>query len=516
MSEWNYDDQDAYVPPELGPFQLSPEEHLDFLLNEEDTSLWFTEESGQVFAHFRHDKLKWNQILEVAKSRYIGRQRLEEFVGAFCQPDANSVSDEVVMRALEWKSRWLKMSDLQAIDDSTNEWAIPQFLPYGAVILAGPPKVAKSTMAFNIAVAKCRGDSFLGFDAGDPGAVLFLSLEDREKTLKRRAAQLGAFDDVQMEMNLTLVHDAPKVGDELVTYLTLWMRSVMKPSLVILDVFASVSEERRSSQNAYQTDYDTITKLGQWGLKNDVCVLILHHTNKAGYSDPFDKMLGTSGLRGATMANFVLLPDGDDDEDVREAVMYTECKIGPKRKLKLTFDYPFWTVEHQPMNLSPERLEIFELLCESPTTMKPKDIATELGKNRGSVRITLRRMAQKNQIRDVGGAYTVFDHDRSSFYSLEKTCNRSNNNNKINSKPCYTPPVTEVKQTSNRNDSVTPPVTPLLHPPSSPLMYGSKGVTKTVTGNYKRVEENQACESCGGIIVHDDKGAVCVSCGGRI
>ena len=502
--------------------KLTTEERLDFLLEEEDTSKLFIPPSLEVFSHFRDNVPMRNLIDEILKNKKVSPRKLWESVDTLypqeekASTDKDTVSDDVIKRALEWKSRWLKISDLKAIDDSSNEWSIPQFLPYGAVILAGPPKVAKSTMAFNIAVAKCRGASFLGFDAGAPGAVLFLSLEDREKTLKRRAAQLGVFDDVQMEMNLTLVHDAPKVGDELVTYLTLWLRSVVKPSLVILDVFASVSEERRSSQNAYQTDYDTVAMLGQWGLKNDVCVLILHHTNKAGYADPFDKMLGTSGLRGATMANLVLLPDGDDDEDVREAKMFTECKIGPKRKLKLVFDYPFWTVEHQPMDLSPERMEIFELLCESTTPLKAKDIATELGRNRGSVRITLRRMVQKNQVRDVGGTYTVFDHDRSSFYSLDKTCNRLNNNNNINGIDVYTPPVTDMKQASNRNESVTPPVTDLLHPPCTPLMYESKGDTETVTGKLESIEEDQLCNRCGGYLVHDKKGAVCVTCRSRV
>jgi len=69
-------------------------------------------------------------------------------------------------------------------------WAIPNLLPVGLAILAGRPKVGKSWLTLQIALAVASG----GYALGQPveqGPVLCLALEDPPRRLKERMLKQG-------------------------------------------------------------------------------------------------------------------------------------------------------------------------------------------------------------------------------------------------------------------------------------------------------------------------------------
>jgi RecA-family ATPase len=69
-------------------------------------------------------------------------------------------------------------------------WVIPGLLPVGLTILAGRPKVGKSWLALQVALAVASGGRILGQRA-EQGPVLYLALEDSPRRLKQRMVRQG-------------------------------------------------------------------------------------------------------------------------------------------------------------------------------------------------------------------------------------------------------------------------------------------------------------------------------------
>ena len=66
------------------------------------------------------------------------------------------------------------------------QWIVPGILPEGLTLLAGKPKLGKSWLALDIAVAVASGGSVLGREC-EPGPVLCLALEDNQRRLYQLA-----------------------------------------------------------------------------------------------------------------------------------------------------------------------------------------------------------------------------------------------------------------------------------------------------------------------------------------
>jgi RecA-family ATPase len=69
-------------------------------------------------------------------------------------------------------------------------WAIPGLLPVSLTILAGKPKLGKSWLALQIALAVAAGGRVLGQDV-ERGPILYLALEDSPRRLRDRMARQG-------------------------------------------------------------------------------------------------------------------------------------------------------------------------------------------------------------------------------------------------------------------------------------------------------------------------------------
>lgn len=105
--------------------------------------------------------------------------------------DAGDVDPATV--ELRHKIKWT-FDELLTTDFPDPEWTIPGILPVGLATLAGRPKVGKSWLALQWAVAISSGGRIFG-QAIKPAKVLVLALEDSPRRLasrlKKQGAQLG-------------------------------------------------------------------------------------------------------------------------------------------------------------------------------------------------------------------------------------------------------------------------------------------------------------------------------------
>lgn len=75
--------------------------------------------------------------------------------------------------------------------------------------------------------------------------------------------------------------------------------------LIIVDTLQKV-REAGSENYSYSMDYQNITALKLFSDRNNVAILVVHHTRKMEVSDSFDMISGTNGLLGAADGAFIL------------------------------------------------------------------------------------------------------------------------------------------------------------------------------------------------------------------
>lgn len=92
----------------------------------------------------------------------------------------------------------LTADEILSTDWPEPTWAIPNLLPVGLTILAGRPKIGKSWLALQIALAVASGGMVLG-ERVERGPVLYLALEDTERRLKSRMQRQGWTSGLQVE-----------------------------------------------------------------------------------------------------------------------------------------------------------------------------------------------------------------------------------------------------------------------------------------------------------------------------
>ena len=193
---------------------------------------------------------------------------------------------------VEWTT-----AELLAAQFPEPKWAVPGLVPVGLTFLAGRPKLGKSWLGLQIAVAVGTGGRV--FDQViDPGRVLYLALEDSPRRLQERLTKQRAPAHAQAIWRNewpALAHDGL---DALASAIV-----AEQYSLVVIDTFS------RSLGGADQDDLAEMTRLAGEGLQRlalalDVAILVIDHHRKRGAmaANPIDDLLGSTGKAGAADA----------------------------------------------------------------------------------------------------------------------------------------------------------------------------------------------------------------------
>src|ERR1044072_9098113 len=95
-------------------------------------------------------------------------------------------------RKVSWTGEELITQDLGEV-----QWLIQDILPQGFFFLAGRPKIGKSFMTLQMCTSIVTGQKFLGHETVQKGRVLYISLEDNARPLKKRITNMGLFTDAK-------------------------------------------------------------------------------------------------------------------------------------------------------------------------------------------------------------------------------------------------------------------------------------------------------------------------------
>ncbi|ATC23713.1 AAA family ATPase [Caulobacter vibrioides] len=300
---------------------------------------------------------------------------------------------------------WKSATTLMAESFPPVKWIAPGFFPQGLVVLGGKPKLGKSFMVLNLAVAVATGSEFLGATC-EAGDVLYLALEDTERRLKDRLTKMAGPADIARLDIITRLPDedamAAKTTDQ-------WLAAKPNPRLIIVDVLQKVRPALTRSDNSYAADYAAIAPWKDLADKHDICVVLIHHTRKMPADDPLETLSGTNGLTGAadcimvldrSSAGVALVGRGRDVEEFNSAVRH-DPKTGR------------WILlgDGDSVFRSDERTSILRALREGAEPMGPREIAEAVGAPDANVRKLLASMVRDGQVaKQKYGKYAACDH----------------------------------------------------------------------------------------------------------
>ncbi len=281
-------------------------------------------------------------------------------------------------------------------------WCVPGLLPEGLSILGGKPKIGKSWLALNLAVAVASGGVALG-ERVEPGPVLYLALEDTPRRLKTRLESV--LNGSPAPKGLHFYTSWPKLDEN---GLTLLETEILRrePRLVIIDTFQRVRPVQQRNGNIYGIDYEDTARVKQVADRCGVAMMLIHHLKKASELDPVDMLSGSTGISGAADAIWVLTRERGQ----ADAVLYATGRDFEERELALSFDpvTTTWNIlgTAAEYRMTKERREILDVLREADGPMRPKEIAEALGKKYEVVAKTLQRMSKSGEVRkDTYGKY---------------------------------------------------------------------------------------------------------------
>src|SRR5262245_825154 len=275
-------------------------------------------------------------------------------------------------------------------------YVIHGLMPDGLSMLVGRPKIGKSWLALDAALAVASKDgTCLGGRKVEHGNVLYCACEDSERRLQSRITKLIGVHRNEWPADLQSTTGCGRLVQGGGGAIADRIKSVKHPRFVILDTLASVKPQR--STQGYAEDYAALEELHRLANDAGIAVLILHHQRKSEAEDPLDTISGTLGLAGCvdtpiilagTSQGMTLYVRGRDVEEAEHAVTFDKATCR-------------WSIKGNAAEVhrSDTRKKILAVLQPvKPNTMGPSDIAAAAGLKEDVVKVQLGKMLAAGEV----------------------------------------------------------------------------------------------------------------------
>ena len=182
------------------------------------------------------------------------------------------------------------------------KWIIPDLLPAGLALFAGPSKAGKSWLTLWLCLQIAQGNPVWNREI-EPRTVIYFSLEDTFNRLQNRIFQL--IDGGDAPERLILQTECPSIGQGLEEQVESLIHTYCDVGLIVIDTLQKV---RLSDGNGgmYANDYKEAGALKKLADKYGICILLIHHLRKQTASDPFDQISGSTGIMGVADTSWVM------------------------------------------------------------------------------------------------------------------------------------------------------------------------------------------------------------------
>jgi RecA-family ATPase len=284
--------------------------------------------------------------------------------------------------------------DLRQTRFAPLNWVVDGLIVEGLTILAARPKLCKSWMVLDIAIAAASGGKALTDIPCDKMVALYYALEDNPRRLKRRARRLVGQD--VWARDLYIRHKLDRLDRGGLDDIRDWVEE-RGADLVIIDTYNHIRPPRKGNEEPYSADYACLSKLQALAAELHIAIVIVHHVRKAEAVDPMDMITGSTGLQAAADTLLVMARDSegvvlngrgrDLEEEIEKAMSFDRetCR---------------WRIlgEAGDVRRSPERKAIIDALRRVGKPIGPNDIAEAVGRPYGSVRKMLMIMSKAGEV----------------------------------------------------------------------------------------------------------------------
>lgn len=228
--------------------------------------------------------------------------------------------------------------DLTEEERRPPEFIVDGMIPVGMTFLSGAPKIRKSFLALQMAVAVATGTPFLGLTTTKCD-VAYLDLEGSKSHISSRSARMST----KIPGNVFITNSiTERLADGLVDKLRQLHRARPSIRLIIVDTYSRARGTYRApGANAYDADISLLEPVQRMALEENIALLFVHHDKKgAGLAlDSFERLSGTMGISGSCDCVINLVADGKRF-DGKASMEYTprDAKGG---EMSLVFDERF-------------------------------------------------------------------------------------------------------------------------------------------------------------------------------
>ncbi len=185
--------------------------------------------------------------------------------------------------------------ELLAQEEEQTEWLWEGILPAGGMsLLVAKPKVGKTTLAFNLAVAVSRGADFLGRKT-QKAPVIYLALEEKKSQIQNKLKALGVSEEqIYFHFGSAPAEAFKEIG-ALITQ--------TQARLLIVDVLQKFC--RVKDLNDYAQVTNALEPLMATAREQNCHIVLTHHAGKADRKDG-DDILGSTGLLGGVDTSILI------------------------------------------------------------------------------------------------------------------------------------------------------------------------------------------------------------------
>jgi hypothetical protein len=181
----------------------------------------------------------------------------------------------------------IEAEDLLTLEEPETEWLWEGILPAGGLsLLVAKPKVGKTTLAFNLAVAVAAGEDFLGRKTKQ-AQVIYLAHEEKKSEIQKK---LKALPHRPGKISFYF-GSAPEKAIQEVRHLI----QETKAGFLVVDVLQKLC--RVKDLNDYAQVTNTLEPLMSMAREENCHIMLTHHAGKADRRDG-DDILGSTALLG--------------------------------------------------------------------------------------------------------------------------------------------------------------------------------------------------------------------------
>lgn len=175
----------------------------------------------------------------------------------------------------------------------------------GTCILSAKPKLGKSWFCLAICLAVSKGEDFLGYKTRKC-STLYLDLETSENLQQRRLKKALAAESVSNKFYLDTETDT--LGHGFIEQIESYLEQDPDIGVVVIDVFQIIrSRAKGVKETEYEHAYRDISPLNALAQKHHISIILVCHDRKGvNPDDPFENILGSTGLQGAATQMIVM------------------------------------------------------------------------------------------------------------------------------------------------------------------------------------------------------------------